>query len=81
MEMLIIEGGVSTWILVEPVSRFGKWVTHSWLHLVWEKIDMFDFRVEILSPPLLELPRQGDCWKVLEFIQLDFTDEELIRLN
>jgi hypothetical protein len=80
MEMLIIEGRVSTQILAETFSQFRKWVTHKWLQLVWGKIDMCDFWVEILGLPL-ELPHKGNCWIMLAFIQLEFTSEELIRLN
>jgi hypothetical protein len=52
MKMLIIEGSVSTQILAEPFSWFGKWVTHYWLRSVWEKIDMFCFQVEVIETPL-----------------------------
>ncbi len=31
MEVLIIEGGVSTQLFSEPFSRYGKWVTYCWL--------------------------------------------------
>jgi hypothetical protein len=53
MEVLIIEGGVSAQILSEPFSHYGKWVTHCWLQFVWEKVDMFNFRVDrdICHPP------------------------------
>ena len=47
MEMLVIEGGISLQILSESFPKYGQWVTHSWLRSVWEKIDMFRFRVEI----------------------------------
>jgi hypothetical protein len=80
MEMLIIEGGISTQILAEPFSRYGKWVTHCWLQSVWEKIDMFFFQVEVINLPLVP-PRERDCWIMLAFEELDFTNDELIGLN
>ncbi len=55
MEMMIIEGGILTQILLEPFSRYGKRITHCWLRSLWEKVDMFHFHVEIsdlsLAPP------------------------------
>jgi hypothetical protein len=42
MEIMIVEGGVSTQILSQPFQRYSKWVTHTWLRLVWEKVDMFN---------------------------------------
>jgi hypothetical protein len=52
MEMLIIEGNISTQILSEPFSKYGKWVMHCWLRSVWEKMDMFGFWVEVTDLPL-----------------------------
>ncbi len=44
MEIMSVEGGISTQILAEPFSWYRKWVTHCWLRSVWEKIDCFIFR-------------------------------------
>jgi hypothetical protein len=80
MGMLIIKVGVSTQILAEPFSRYGKWVMHCWLRSVWEKIDMFCFQVEVIDlPPAF--PRERDCWIMLAFAELNFTNDELIGLN
>jgi hypothetical protein len=64
MEVLIIEGGVSAQILFESFSHYGKWVTHCWLQSVWEKVDMFNFWVEISAIPL-QLPWEQDRWIML----------------
>ena len=80
MEMLVIEGGISLQILSESFSKYGQLVTHSWLQSVWEKIDMFQFRVEIQELPL-QSSREGDGWIMRAFALLDFNDNELIRLN
>ena len=80
MEMLVIEGGISLQILSEPFSTYGKGVTHSWLRSVWEKIDMFGFKVEICELPLQFL-RESDGWIMRAFSQLDFDKDELLRLN
>ncbi len=47
MKIMIVEGGVSTQTLSQSLQRYSKWVTHSWLRLVWEKVEMFNIRVEI----------------------------------
>jgi hypothetical protein len=49
MEVHIIEGGISTQILSEPFSWYGKWVMHCWLQSVWKKVDMFGFWIEIFE--------------------------------
>jgi hypothetical protein len=50
--LLIIEGGVLCQVLSEPYSQHGRWVTHSWLWSLWEKVDMFEFCVEVCRIPL-----------------------------
>lgn len=80
MEMMIIEGGISTQILSEPFSRYVKWINHCWLRSLWEKVDMFRFQVEIIELPLA-FPRENDSWIMLAFVELGFTEDELIRLN
>jgi hypothetical protein len=80
MEVLIIEGGVSMQLLSKPFSRYGKWVTHCWLRSLWEKVEMFGFRVEI-GPLPLKPPRERDRWLMLALIDHGFSTDELIRLN
>jgi len=52
MELMIVEGGVSTQILSQHFQQYSKWVTNSWLKLVWEKVDLFNLKVEIKELPL-----------------------------
>jgi hypothetical protein len=52
MELMIVEGGVLMQILSQPFQRYSKWVTNSWLKLVWEKVDLFNLKVEIKELPL-----------------------------
>jgi hypothetical protein len=80
VSMLVIEGGISLQILLEPFSTYGKQVTHSWLRSVWEKIDIFGFKVEICKLPL-QFPRENDGWIMRAFTRLDFNEDELVRLN
>jgi hypothetical protein len=41
MKLFIIEAGISLQPLAEQYSQYSKWVTHSWLKLLWEKVDLF----------------------------------------
>ncbi len=41
MEVFILEGGISTQLLSEPFLQYGRWMTHSWLQSLWEKVEMF----------------------------------------
>ncbi len=80
MEVFIIEGGVSTQLLSEPFSRYGKCVTHCWLKSLWEKVERFGFRVEIAPLPLLH-PWENNCWLMLALEDHGFSEDELICLN
>jgi hypothetical protein len=80
MEIFIIEGGVSTQLVSEPLSRYGKWITHCWLKSLWEKLDKFGFWVEISPLPLLQ-PRENNRWLMLVLEDHGFSKEELIRHN
>jgi hypothetical protein len=64
MELMIIEGGVSTQLLTLPFRQYSKWVMHSWLRLVWEKVDKFNIHVEIKDLPL-NSPWERDGWLML----------------
>ncbi len=59
MELLITELGVSSQLLGESFLKQGKWVTHSWLRSLWEKVDKFDIAIEIAPIPIGP-PRMGD---------------------
>jgi hypothetical protein len=39
--------------------QYGKWITNTWLKLIWEKIDKFKITVKI-APLLVGPPREGD---------------------
>jgi hypothetical protein len=57
MELMIVEGGVSTQILSQPLLWYSKRVTNSWPKLVWEKVDLFNLKVEIKELPLKNASR------------------------
>ncbi len=79
MELLIVEAGISSQPLNEDYGRYGIWVTHCWLKLVWEKIHLFkmDIKIRELTKP----PREGDSWIMLEFEKANYSANKLVKLN
>ena len=80
MEFLIIELGISLQPLQESYVRYSKFVTHSWLKTLWEKVDMFDFLIEVNNISL-KPPRQGDDWLMRKFWEIGFDEADLVKLN
>jgi hypothetical protein len=80
MEVMIVEGGVSTQILSQSFQRYSKWVTHSWLRLMWEKVDMFNIQVEIRELAL-KFPQEHDGWLMIMLENVGYLVDELICLN
>ena len=80
MKLLITEARISLQPFTVPYVGYSKWVTHSWLRLLWEKADMFQIKIEINDLPL-NLPWVNDRWlmKVLE--AEGYSEVELIALN
>jgi hypothetical protein len=80
MELMITEAGLSLQPLSTPFHRSKGWVTHCWLKSLWEKVDKFSVRVEILELPL-KFPRERDNWLMAAFENTDYDEKALIRLN
>jgi hypothetical protein len=80
MELMRVEGGVSMQLLSLLFRCYSKWVTHCWLQSIWEKVDMFDIRVEIKELPL-KPPREHNGWIMLLLEEADYLDDKLIHLN
>jgi hypothetical protein len=80
MELLITEAGISTQPLAEEYRIYSKWVTHCWLKSLWEKIDIFNFRVEIQEANL-SFPWERDKWLIQKFEWVGIRDGKLLRLN
>ncbi len=60
--------------------QYGAWATNSWLKSLWEKT--WAFGIQFIEGKLnLAPPRTGDEWLMPMFLRLDFTDDELRRLN
>ena len=80
LERLMVEMGVSLQPLQESYKRYSSRVTHCWLTSLWEKCDILNVRVEF-SDTILQLPRSGDKWIMLEFAKLGYDLPTLVRLN
>jgi hypothetical protein len=81
MELLITELGMSSQPLGESFLKYRKWVTHSWLRSLWEKVDKFVVTVEIAPIPI-DPPRMGDRGFMQAVIKEKYrTPEELTIIN
>jgi hypothetical protein len=81
MELLMTELGVSSQPLGKSFQKYGKWVTHSWLQSLLEKVDEFDVTVEIAPIPI-DPPRMGDRWFMRAVIKAGYRrPEELEIIN
>jgi hypothetical protein len=81
LELLITELGISSQPFQESYGKYGKWITHSWLKLIWEKADKFHVTIEIANLPI-EPPREGDKWFMQAAMEAGIKDPiELKKLN
>jgi hypothetical protein len=80
LEILIIEMGTTLQPLAEDYNQCHHWVTPSWLKSIWEKAKRFDIKVQFAPLPL-EPPRIRDSWIMKDFIQLNYSPQELHQLN
>ena len=76
----MVELGLSLQPFQQSYKRFGDWVTDGWLKSIWEKVDLFDVRVEVNNVPL-RMPKKRDNWLMMLFIQAGYSKVDLIRLN
>jgi hypothetical protein len=61
--------------------KYGKWVTHTWLLSLWEKVDKFDITGELVPLPM-DPPCAGDKWFMWAVIEAGFTlSNELAIIN
>ncbi len=80
MELLVMELGVSLQPFQEDYAACNHWVTHSWMKLVWEKASCVRVKIEIADLPVYP-PRERDTWLMQEFIKLNYSSKDLLRLN
>ena len=80
LEQLILELGMSFQPFQMSFRKYGTWVTKCWLKGIWEKMDAFDFRLEVNNVPL-QFSREGDEWIMRIFEECGYSMGELRRLN
>jgi hypothetical protein len=79
-ELLMIELG----ILLQPFQKeyptYQHWVTHLWVKLVWEKASRVRVEMEIADLPV-HPPWEKDSWLIQELVRLNYSSDNLQRLN
>jgi hypothetical protein len=78
-DLLFLEVGLSFQPLQLDYKRYQGMVTLSWLKMWWEKVSMFDLKVNVSTP--LNFPRKGDRFLMQVFEDMGFCWSELCVLN
>jgi len=78
--LLLLELGVSFQPLQSLYQQFSFLATHTWMKMLWEKLDMFNITVQTAELPQKFLQR-GDKFLMLVFMEHGHGREALIRLN
>ena len=77
---MVLELELSLQPLQQSYSKYGNWVTHSWLKTIWEKCNWFQIKIHFADVPL-DITREGDRWLMEEFMQVGYSMDKLLRLN
>jgi hypothetical protein len=77
---LTLELGVSFQPLQASYKRFLFLATHSWMKMLWEKVDRFGVTVETVKGPLA-FPRDGDRFLRLVLMERGYSRETVHWLN
>ena len=80
VEQLVIELGMSSQPFQEDCGSCKLWVTHSWIKSVWEKASRLRIIIDIADIPVAP-PRERDSWLMQEFVRLNYSGDDLRRLN
>ncbi len=75
-----IELGMSGQPLSVDYNVGACWTTPTWFRSVWEKVCLFQIDVNIGNIDIAP-PRVGDEWLMTRFLQMGFSQAELIHLN
>ncbi len=78
--LLLLKLGVSFQPLQSLYQQFSFLATHTWMKMLWEKLDKFNITVQTAESPL-KFPQQGDKVLMLVFRERGHGREALIRLN
>jgi hypothetical protein len=77
---LTLELGVSFQPLQASYSRFSILATHSWMKMLWEKVDKFGVIVET-AKETLAFSRHGDKFLMLVLMERGYSIETVRQLN
>jgi hypothetical protein len=78
--LLLLKLGVSFQPLQSLYQQFSFLATHTWMKMLWEKLDKFNITVQTAESPQKFLGR-GDKFLMLIFMERGHGMEALIRLN
>jgi hypothetical protein len=77
---MTLELGVSFQPFQASYSRFAFLATHSWMKMLWEKVDKFGLTIKT-STGSLSFPRRGDRFLMLVLMERGYSQETVRRLN
>jgi hypothetical protein len=80
VELLILELGMGSQPFQVDFNKCGQWATSSWVKSVWEKCFIFGIILEEGKLNILP-PRERDEWLMPLLCKMNFTPDELLRLN
>ena len=78
--LLLLKLGVSFQPLQSSYQQFSFLATHTWMKMLWEKLDMFNITIQMAQSPL-KFPQRGDKFLMLVFIERGHSREALLQLN
>jgi hypothetical protein len=77
---LLLKIGISFQPLQSLYQQFSFLAIHTWMKMLWEKLDKFDIVVQTAESPL-KFPQGGDKFLMLVFTEQGHSREALICLN
>ncbi len=80
VELLILELGMGSQPFQVDFNQCGQWATNLWVKSVWEKCFIFGITLEEGKLNILP-PRERDEWLMPLLCKMNFTPDELLRLN
>jgi len=80
MESMALELELSEQPFQVKYEQHAHLATSSWMIFVWEKVDMFNFKI-VVNNLQLKPPRKGNKWLIAKFVWLNYSKQDLLRLN
>ena len=80
LELLKLEVGMGFQAMQLNYAKYSAFATHSWLKMLWEKLSLFGFKVEMNDTPNT-FPRRNDKFLNQIFEEEGYCLEDKLRLN